>query len=786
MSGHRKALIIASDEYEQSGLRQLAAPAEDAEALARVLGDPQIGDFSIEIVHNRPAHVIQEQIENLLLEGRPEDLLLLHFSCHGLKSESGELFFAARNTRPDRLASTAIPADFVQRCMRSSRSRSIVLLLDCCYGGAFAQGVQVRAGGSANVLDSFVGGKLGGGRGRAVITASSAMEYAFEGDRLTGDQDRRPSVFTRAVVDGLASGEADRDEDGWVSLDELYDYVFDKVREQNPNQTPSRDVEMQGDLYLARSRRRRIIPAPLPPDLSAAINDQNMYTRRGAVSELRARLRSDNLSAAAGAWDALTLLANDVSYVAEDARGARLEARIRPAEQELGFGRLVRGSSPPHRAIHLLGPSIARACQPTSSDSWIRVRTTAEGCDVSVDTGQLGTLHGRVVLRGPTGEATVAVVAEIVPPTHGRLKPAPKAKQRMSGGRWKSRLKPPAARVWLLVGVLVALGLVVGTLVGVSRENQPQHGTQPAASPRLPRSARNQYSWRTLDYSRDGDFNQLRGINNRDHIVGYYGSNLDSHGYILRLPYDNNPSANYVFKNGNMSYSLVTGLNNEGVQIGLTWRSPNDFAHSQAFIWNKSLDELAHLPPGCELYGVNDHDIAVGSCADDKKHLTSYLYNIKRNEMIRPLRLSGGTSVTAAAINNSYTVAGYFMDAKGRIHGFVLFRGRWRAILAVRGAMVTEALGVNDAGDVVGYYQLRNGSRHGFIWTRQRKFATVDGPNGGGRTTISGINDRGCLVGFYVKDGRTHGMLATPLRKAATADRTAIEAASGGEEPLCP
>ena len=45
MSGQRKALIIANDEYEQAALRDLLAPAADAEALGRVLGDPQIGRF---------------------------------------------------------------------------------------------------------------------------------------------------------------------------------------------------------------------------------------------------------------------------------------------------------------------------------------------------------------------------------------------------------------------------------------------------------------------------------------------------------------------------------------------------------------------------------------------------------------------------------------------------------------------------------------------------------------------------------------------------------------------
>jgi hypothetical protein len=264
MDGQRKALIVASDEYEQEGLQNLLAPAADAEALRHVLGDPQIGDFAVQVMHNEPSHVISSQIEGLFLESRPDDVLLLHFSCHGLKSDSGELFFAACNTRPDRLGSTTIPADFVQRCMRSSRSRSIVLLLDCCYGGAFAQGVSVRSAGDVNVLDSFPQERSGGGRGRAIITASNAMEYAFEGNHLVADQRSRPSLFTAALVEGLASGEADLDEDGWVSVDELYDYVFDRVREQNPHQTPSRHIELAGDLYLARShRQRRAAPVPL-------------------------------------------------------------------------------------------------------------------------------------------------------------------------------------------------------------------------------------------------------------------------------------------------------------------------------------------------------------------------------------------------------------------------------------------------------------------------------------------------------------------------------------------
>lgn len=427
MSGQRRAMIIANDEFEDEGLRRLMAPAADAAALSKVLGDPGVGDFDVQVVYNQPSYIIQTRIEDLLAESRPEDVLLLHFSCHGLKSESGELFFAARNTRPNRLSSTATPADFVQRCMRASRSRTIVLLLDCCYGGAFSQGVKVRASGDVNVLDAFPTGRLGGGRGRAVITASSAMEYAFEGDQLTEDSRPRPSLFTKALVDGLASGDADRDEDGWISLSELYDYVFDRVRGQNPHQTPSRDVEMQGEMYMARSRRGRIRAVPLPPDLDAARKDQNIYTRRGTVEELRSRLLSDNLPAAIGAFEALAELANDIDYVAANARAALDEAAVRPAETRVNFGQVLRGAPSPHRAVPLLGPPIARACKAEAAQRWIHVRDVPDGLEVWVDTTPSGLLAGRISLKGPSGEATLTVDVDLVesPPPAPEVKSAP-------------------------------------------------------------------------------------------------------------------------------------------------------------------------------------------------------------------------------------------------------------------------------------------------------------------------------------------------------------------------
>jgi hypothetical protein len=53
MDGKRSTLIVASYDYQDPGLRLLRAPARDAEALARVLQDPEIGDFEVRTITTR-------------------------------------------------------------------------------------------------------------------------------------------------------------------------------------------------------------------------------------------------------------------------------------------------------------------------------------------------------------------------------------------------------------------------------------------------------------------------------------------------------------------------------------------------------------------------------------------------------------------------------------------------------------------------------------------------------------------------------------------------------------
>jgi hypothetical protein len=339
MAGRRLALVVAVDHYDHSGLRRLAAPGADAAALAEVLGDPDLGGFDVTVVRNERSSVICERIEELLAARERADLVLLHFSCHGLKDEAGELYLAATNTVPDRLASTAVEAALVGRLMRRSLAQRVVLLLDCCYGGAFERGLVHRAGGDIDVGGQFLQDRLGGGRGRAIITASTAMEYAFEGSRLTGGLPDGPSLFTGAVVEGIRTGDADRDQDGRIALGELYDYVYDRVRASAPYQTPCKwEFGLQGDLYLARNPRRRIVPGSLPQEVLDLARYPAAAGRLGAVAELGRLAAGTDPRLAAAARLELTRLTEDdsrqVSEAATEALGAIGEAGVvepRPA-----------------------------------------------------------------------------------------------------------------------------------------------------------------------------------------------------------------------------------------------------------------------------------------------------------------------------------------------------------------------------------------------------------------------------------------------------------------------
>ncbi len=371
MAENRSALIVAVSEYQDAGLRRLVAPAQDAEALARVLGDPAIGGFAVKTLLNQPSHRINREIEAFFANRAKDDLLLLYFSGHGLKDEEGRLYFATTDTDRKFLRTTAVAATLINDVMYTCRSRRQVLILDCCYSGAFARGMTHRADETVGTGEYFREG-----RGQFVLTASDALQYAFEGDEVSGEGVR--SVFTHTLVRGLETGEADLNGDGAITCDELYDYLYGRVTDWMPQQKPRKwAFAVEGEIIIARNPHPVVKPAALPAELQESIEDPLPWVREGAARHLGELSQHSHKGMAAAAQAALLQMAEDDSlkvrtvvaeilkahaekeaeatHKAEEVRRQAEEARkaeaTRKAEEAPKAEARKAKASPPHRKI---------------------------------------------------------------------------------------------------------------------------------------------------------------------------------------------------------------------------------------------------------------------------------------------------------------------------------------------------------------------------------------------------------------------------------------------------
>ncbi|MGD0246883.1 MAG: caspase family protein [Streptosporangiaceae bacterium] len=393
----RSALIIATERYADQSLAELRSPARDADALERVLADPSIGDYHVQALLNGSVQAVREAVEDFFADREPGDALLLYLSCHGVKDEEGGLCFAAADTLLSRLQSRSVPAAFIAGQAYRSRSRHIVLMLDCCFSGAFPEGLQARSGDHLSLapLDS----DAGPAQGWAVITSCTAMEHAFEvrGETVTGKAltPAAASVFTAAVVQGLGTGDADGDRDGWVSVDDLYDYVLARVRERTAHQTPEKKGAVRGQLIVARNPRR---PAAGPVPVFRPGQAEPVTAASSAIPAASARRRRRMRVTAAAA----ALLA-----AAGAGLGFSLENDSSPAAAPPAVNTCARTSSSPSPPTEISSMRVGRTGG--YHEDYTDV-TAAPGCEVfalagngTVQVWNMVTGHRLSILRADPG-----------------------------------------------------------------------------------------------------------------------------------------------------------------------------------------------------------------------------------------------------------------------------------------------------------------------------------------------------------------------------------------------
>jgi formylglycine-generating enzyme required for sulfatase activity len=224
----RYALLVGVSNYD-ADFTALPSAVKDVKALQRILLNPEIGGFfdaDVTALVDCDQQEIQRAVFRLFNDRKPDDLLLFYFSGHGVTDNRSDFYLASKNANKKELDITAVPAANIHIQMNKSRSQRQVVILDCCHSGAFSKGMTAKDGGTVNVLPKL------GGEGRAILTASDSTKYAFEQEGFD------LSLYTHFLVEGLEKGAADQDGDGEISVDELYEYVKEKVKNTNDAMSP--------------------------------------------------------------------------------------------------------------------------------------------------------------------------------------------------------------------------------------------------------------------------------------------------------------------------------------------------------------------------------------------------------------------------------------------------------------------------------------------------------------------------------------------------------------------
>ena len=249
----RKALLIGAQDYADPKLRALRSPKQDVARFAQVLRDPEVGFFDDVRTLEETGHTrIRGELERFLTDAGTGDTVLLYFSCHGIRTQSKTLVFATVDTDTAVLKATGVAASFIHELLSECRASAKIVILDCCHSGAFTKGMRPRSGEYPDIdlEETF-------GEGTQVLTASQAIEYAYEGDELI-DNEPAPSRFTRLLLQGLETGAADHDNDGEIKVEDVFTYIKNELSRTVIGQTPMLYGQVTTPIVLARTRKGRV------------------------------------------------------------------------------------------------------------------------------------------------------------------------------------------------------------------------------------------------------------------------------------------------------------------------------------------------------------------------------------------------------------------------------------------------------------------------------------------------------------------------------------------------
>jgi hypothetical protein len=276
-TGKRYVLVIGINTY--ANWPRLNTAVSDAKGFANLL-DARFG-YESAFPPLTDKQATRDNIESLIDDDlrsklKPDDDLVIFFAGHGttrtdmvgdVKLQTGFLVpYEARAPGKEEHWSDYIKADEFLRMVSDLPARHILVILDSCHSGLALGGSFSPSRGD----DRFIA-DMARHVSRTVITSA-------QGDQTAADRGPLPdhSLFTGLLIQGLETGKADNDGNGWVSAQHLGAYVQHEVGvADESNQTPAFGSFYRGDsgdLVLYAPNATPIPSSPAPQDSFLVLN----------------------------------------------------------------------------------------------------------------------------------------------------------------------------------------------------------------------------------------------------------------------------------------------------------------------------------------------------------------------------------------------------------------------------------------------------------------------------------------------------------------------------------
>ena len=344
----KKALLIGNSKFIDPKIQPLTAPKEDIEGLKDLLKNPEIGAFdSVECKFDLGLEAARLAILRLFDKAKKDDMIVLYYAGHGVRSVDGKLYLALPRTQVDYVEGTAFETDFILERLGRCRSKRKIVILDCCHAGAVSKSGTMFLSRRMNDVGTIADNFIEDGQGTYILAACSAGESAFE-NKKTG-YSIYTQAFINAITDNRVSPEKER-----LTINDIHDHIretrlYDETVDQdNPHTEPLLIGNYTDEIVFAKNPNVR---KPIEKEIIRALEDESHFTRKGAVASLMDLVKGEDKYLAEQAVNLLkarkekeydTRVLEEINSALETDNGSLKSSRPKPPEisQEVSINKV--------------------------------------------------------------------------------------------------------------------------------------------------------------------------------------------------------------------------------------------------------------------------------------------------------------------------------------------------------------------------------------------------------------------------------------------------------------